>query len=236
MQKDEQLRRRDPKAYMALILGRREREARHIQRYAPSHSLPAAALVSPITSTQPCWNSPMIATADMLLPPSTAPTATSGTGILLHTPSFANPSAAASPNLHRPESGPLPTAESKMPKGASVPAPNQTKTKPVGPRRLSRTPEFTSHDLQKHVEESITLLSNDTALQPEEAVREAIGNLPGDERKRSMPVDELDKEEHMRKKAKQTPAAMPGTMNFEAMKKTFDDLLSREATRSKGGS
>ena len=233
MRKDEQLRRRNPKAYMMMILERREREARQNQKHVPSHSLPAAALVSPMTSTQPCWNTPMIATADMLLPPSTAPATTSGTGGLLHTPSVANPSAAASPNLDRPDSGPLPTAESKMRKGASVPAPNQTKTKPVGPRRLSGTPEFTSHDLQKHVEESIAFLSNDMVPQPNEAVREAIGNLPDDGRKRSIPVDE---EEHMRKKAKRTPAPMPSSMDFEAMKDTFENLLSREAARSKGGS
>lgn len=233
MQKDEQTRRRNLKANMATTSGRGEREAHHIQKHAPSHSLPAAAFVSPMTSTQPCWNTPMIATADMLLPPSTAPPATSGPGGLLHTPSVANPSAAASPNLYRPESAPLPSAESKMRKDASVPAPNQTKTKPVGPLRLSRTPEFTSHDLQKHVEESIAFLSNDMVPQPN---GEAISSIPGDGRKRSIPVDELDQEEHMRKKAKGTSATMPGTMNFEAMKKTFDNLLSREATRSKGGS
>ena len=233
MQKDEQLRRRDPRAHMAMILGRREKEARHIQQYAPSHSLPPAALVSPMTSTQPCWKTPMIATADMLLPPSTAPTATSGTRGLLHTPPIAKTGAAASPNLDGPKSGPLPTAESKMRKGASVPAPNQTKTKPVGPRRLSGTPEFTSRDLQKHVEESIAFLSNDVVPQPKEVVREPIGNLPGDGRKRSIPVDE---EEHMRKKAKRKPAPMPSPMDFEAMKKTFDNLLSREAARSEGGS
>ena len=222
MQRDEQLRRRDLKAYTEMILGRREREARHMQQHAPSHSLPPAALLS---STQPCWQTPMIATPDMLLPPSTAPTTTSGTRSMLPTPSFAKPSAASLPNLDQPESGPSPTTESTAGTGASVPAPNQTNPSFVVPRRLSGTPELTSHDLQKHIEESITVSSNDEASQPEEAVAEVIGNL-SDGRKRSIPVDD---KEHTRKKAKRTSAANPNFAQYDAM---LADLVNREAFRS----
>lgn len=225
MQRDEQLRRRDLKAYTAMILGRRETEARHVQQHTPSHSLAPAALVS---STQPCWQTPMIATPDMLLPPPTAPTTTSGTGSMLPTLSFAIPSAAALPNLDQPESRPSPTIESTAGTGASVPAPNQANPSLVVPHRISGTPALTSHDLQKHIEDSITISSNDEALQPEEAVREVIGNL-SDGRKRSIPVDE---KEHTRKKAKRTLAAKPNFVDSEAMNKTFADLLSREAFRS----
>lgn len=225
MQKDEQLRRRDLKAYMAMMLGRREREARHIHQYAPSHSLPPAALVSPMSSTQPCWHTPMIATPDMLLLPSTAPTTNPGTRSMLPAPLSAKPSAASLPNLDQPESGPSPTTESTAGTGASVPAPNQTNPSLVVPLRLSGTPELTSHDLQKHVEDSITIPSNDEAPQPEEAVRGAIGNL-SDGRKRSIPVDE---KEHTRKKAKPTPAAKPNFAGYDTM---LANLLHREKARS----
>ena len=231
MRNDEQLRRRNPKAHTAMILGRRERDARQIRQHAPSHSLPPAAFVFPVTSTQPVgWHAPMIATADMLLPPSTAPSAASGTGGMLHTPPVLKPGAVASSNPDQPESGPLSTAQSEVGTNASVPAPNQTRPSFVGPRRLSGTPEFTSHDLQKHIEESLTFLSNEKAPQPEEAGREAIGEL-SDRRKRSIPADE----ELSRKKAKRTPAPAPSSATWEAMQKTFDNLLSREAARSSTG-
>ncbi len=179
MQKDEQLRRRDPKAHTRMILGRRERDLRQFQNHAPSHSLPPAAPAYPVTSTQPVrWDAPMIATGDMLLPPSTAPNAASGTGNMLYTPLPANPNAAIPRNLDQPKPGSLASSPLEAGKGASISAPKQMQTSFAAPR-LSRSPEFTSRDLQKHMEESITSLSNNQVPKLEEALGEAVGNLFG---------------------------------------------------------
>lgn len=179
MQKDEQLRRRDPKAHMAMISERKERDLRLFQRYAPSQSLPSAALVYPTTSTQPvCWHAPMVATGDMLRLPSTAPEATLSTGSMLYTPVVAENSAAVSPNLDLPESGPLPPSYLNAGRDTSVPTPQRMQLL-VDSERLSETPKLTSHDLQKHVEDSVTFLANKKMPQLEEALGEAISNLFG---------------------------------------------------------
>ena len=147
---------------------------------APSHSLPPAASPYPMTSTQPVrWDAPMVATGDMLLAPSTAPDAASDIGSMLYTPLVENPRAIISPNLDQPEPEPLAASNSEAGKGSSVSAPKQTRPSFVA-SRLSRTPESTSQDLQKQIEESITLLYNNRVPELEEALGEAIGNLFSD--------------------------------------------------------
>lgn len=121
----------------------------------------------------------MIATGDMLLPPSTAPDAASDTGSMLYTPLVANPRVIIPPNLDQPKPGPLASSNSEAGKGASVSAPKQTRPSFVA-SRLSRTPELTSHDLQKQIENSITSLYNNRVPELEEALGEAIGNLFSD--------------------------------------------------------
>ena len=172
MQKEERLRRRDPKAHTAMILERRERDIRLSQQYAPSHNPLSAAFVNPVASTQRLrWDAPMIATGDMLRPPSTASDATLGTGSMPNAPSIANHSIAISPNLDRPESGALSSFISKTEKEASVPTPKQAQ---IG------TSKFTTHDLQNHIDDSVTLLATDQVAQSEEALGEVIGKLFGD--------------------------------------------------------
>lgn len=157
MQKDEQLRRRDPKAHTAMLLGRREREYRQHQQPAPSHNLPPVASFYPMKSTQHLrWDAPMIATGDMLHPPSIAPDGTFGTGSMVYTHSVVDPSAALSTSLDEPKTGPLPSSNTH--------------------RRLSGTPEFTTHDLQKHIENSTTFQSKEVP-QLEVALGEAIGRI-----------------------------------------------------------
>lgn len=176
MKKDFELSRRDPIAHNALINQRREEEARKLRQHVASFPQHPRTYSHPPHSTQPSrWDTHMIATGDMLLPPSTAPAA----GPLFYAPLVATPSAAVSPNLDQPRIESLPDSNSKTGKGASVPAPEQIRSSSVAHRRLSKTPEFTSHDLQKHLEESITFLSKNQAPQLEEALGQAIGNLFG---------------------------------------------------------
>ena len=178
MQKDEQLRRRDPKAYTARILGRKERDPRPFQQDYPLHNHTPAASIDSRTSTQPVrWDAPMIATGDMLCTPSTAPIVVSDTGSELDRPSTSNTSAAVSSDLHQPTPEPLPDSDLKAGKSAPVPAQQQSRPSSIASRRLSVTPEFTSHDAQNHIDESIRNLSIDQAPQPDEALAEAIGHL-----------------------------------------------------------
>ena len=180
MQKEEQLRRRDPKAHTAMILGRREREMRLLQQYSLSHN-PSQAGSDLMTSTQRVrCDAPMIATGDMLRPPSTAPDASFGTGRVLNAPSIVPISATVSQSLHQPESGPSSASASKTGRGASVPASKQTQSSLVAPQELSETPKFTTHDLQTHIDDSVSFLANNQTAQLEEALREAIGNLFGE--------------------------------------------------------
>ena len=176
MQKDEQLRRRDPKAYCAMILERKEKELRPF-RQAPTHSLPSATAVYPATGSQPVrWDAPMLATGEMLRPPSTAPNAASGTGSMLDIPRVLTNNAAVSTTLDQPRPRPLSPSSPTAGKGTSINGLNQMKPI-VEPQFRSKTPEFTSHDLQKHIEDSITFLAKNHISQLEEALGEAIGNL-----------------------------------------------------------
>ena len=180
MQKEEQLRRRDPKAHTAMILGRREREMRLLQQYSLSHN-PSQAASDLMTSTQRVRSEvPMIATADMLRPPSTAPDASFGTGRVLNAPSIVPISATVSRTPHQPEFGHLSASASKTGNGASFPASKQTQSSLLGPQGLSETPKFTTHDLQNHIDDSVSFLANNQIAQLEGALREAIGNLFGE--------------------------------------------------------
>lgn len=237
MKKDFELSRRDPIAHNALINRRRDEEARKLRQYVASFPQQPVTSTHPPHSTQPSrWDEPLIATGDMLLPPSTAPAG----GPLLYASSVANSSAVVPPNLDQPQIGSLPDSNSKAGKGPSVPAPSQTRSSSVAPRRLSRTPEFTSHDLQKHIEE--TEKASPAAEQKpghHTAKESPISGVSGHKiemkgskgkkggRKRSVPADE----ELTRKKAKRAPAHTPNSAFSEEMRKTFDNLLRREAAR-----
>lgn len=176
MKKDFELSRRDPMAHNALINQRKEEEIRKLRQHVASFTQRSGTSSNPPYSTQPSrWDTPFIATVDMLLPPSTAPAG----GPLLYPPSVDNASAAGSSNIDQPQARSLPGLGSKAGNGASVLAPKQTRPSLVAPRHLSGTPEFTSHDLQKHIEESVTFLSNDHAPL-EKALKEAIDKLFGD--------------------------------------------------------
>lgn len=187
MKKDFELSRRDPIAHNTLINQRREEEARKLRQHVASFPQQKPGIsAQPPRSTQPSrWDNPLIANGDILPPPSTAP----ASGTLLHAPLVANPSPAVSQNLNQPQPGPLPYSESKEEKAASFSAPKQTRPSFVAARRLSGTPEFTHHDLQKHIEDSITFLSKNQAPQLEEALGEAIGNLFGGEPLDGSPIN-----------------------------------------------
>lgn len=206
MQKDEQLRRRDPKAHTAMILGRKERDLRSFQQHAPTHSLPPSAYVYPMTSTQSvCWDAPMIATGDMLRPPSTAPDAASGTGTMLYAPLIANPSAAVSPNLDQPQNGSLPHSNFKAGEGASSTASEQTRSRDPGSG-------VNGHDVEMN------------------------GKMNGSKEYKGGEKRSFPWMTSARKKAKRAPAITANFASSGAMTKTFEDLLSREAARpSKGG-
>ena len=180
MQKAEQLRRRDPKAHTAMILGRRERDMLLLQQHTLSHN-PSLAASDLMNSTQPVrCDAPVIATGDMLRPPSTAPDTSFGTGRMLNAPSIVPISATVSRSLHQPESVPLSASASNTGRGASVPALNQMQPGLVAPQWLSQAPKFSTHDLQNHIDDSISFLAKNQVAQLEEALREAIGNLFGE--------------------------------------------------------
>ena len=74
MKKDFELSRRDPIAHNALITQRREEEARKLRQHVASFPHQSTTYSHPPHSTQPSrWDTHLIATRDMLLPPSTAP-------------------------------------------------------------------------------------------------------------------------------------------------------------------
>ena len=180
MQKEEKLRRRDPKAHSAMVLARRERELRSIQQYAPLPKPPPAASIRPTTSTQQIrWDAPMIATGDMLRLPSTAPDVTLGTESMPDAPLVISHSV-ASPKLHDPESGFMSFSALETGEVASVPNPKQTQTSLDVPQRLCGTPKFTTHDLQNHIDNSVTTLTNNPIAQQEEALTKAICDLFGE--------------------------------------------------------
>ena len=150
MKRNFELSRRDPMAHNALINQRREEEARKLQHRLASFPQQSGFPAQLPHSTQPSrWDTPLIATGDMLLPPSTAPG-----GPLLYTPFVANLSSAISPQPDQPQLASTPAAGSEAGKSASVPDPNQSRSSVVAPWRLSESPRLTSHDLQKHIIES----------------------------------------------------------------------------------
>ena len=90
LQKVERLRRRDTKAYMAMILERKERDLRQVQNDIALPSLPPTADVHPTASIQrDRSDAPMIASENILRPPSTALDATIGSESTLNPPSIA---------------------------------------------------------------------------------------------------------------------------------------------------
>lgn len=181
MQQEERLRRRDPKAHMAMILERRGRDTRLLQQYAPLHNPPSTAFIGPMTSTQQAlWDASMIATGDMLRPPPAASDPTLGTGIILDASTNASSSSVISPNPNRPQSGTLSPSSTRAGKAASVPNLEQPQSGLVAAGRLIGTPKFTTQDLQNHIDNSVTFSADTQVAQTEEALGEAIGNLFGE--------------------------------------------------------
>ena len=180
MQKEEQMRRRNPKAHTAMVLARREKGLRSLQLNAPLHNSTSPAYVNPINSTQRVrWDAPMITTGEMLRLPPTAPDAILGTESMLDAPLVINHGEALSTNLNEPESGPL-SSTSETGEGTSVPAPNQTRSSLDVPQRLSGTTKFTAHDLQNHINKSITGVADDQFARQEEALGKEIYELLGE--------------------------------------------------------
>lgn len=104
MKRDEQLRRRNPKAHTAMILERKEREHRPFQ-HTSAHNLSSADIDSSMAST-------MTATGIMLPPPSTAPNAATGDGSMIWAPSIADPIQPTIANIHQPRTESLPYSDS----------------------------------------------------------------------------------------------------------------------------
>ena len=179
MQKEEQMRRRNPKAHTAMVLARREKDLRSSQ-LAPLHNPTPPAPVNPSNSTQQVrWDAPMIATGEMLRLPSTAPDVTVGTKSMLDAPLVINHGEGMSINLDEPESGPL-SSTSGTGEGTSVPAPKQTQSSLDIPQRVSGTTKFTAHDLQNDIDKSITGVANDQFARQEEALGKVIRELLGE--------------------------------------------------------
>ena len=167
MQREEQMRRRDPKAHTAMILERREKGLRQNQSYVASLSIPPTANVRPIPSTQQVLGT--VATERMPSPPSTAPNATLGSGGMLDPTSTASPSVSVL----------IPTT-SNAGNGAVVPETTVPQPGLDTSRRLSRTPEFNISDLQSHVDNSITFVPKHHSPRSEATLREAIDDLFGE--------------------------------------------------------
>ena len=199
MQRNEQLRRRNPKAHNAMIVEQREREPRPFQ-HTSAHNLPSADIDPSMAGTQPVSRYPMTAIGDMLPPPSTAPNAATGNGSMILAPSITEPIQPAITNIH------LPRSES-LPQSGSAKEDNDT---PVASERTGpRGPRGGVNDHNAEVNED---MNHD---------KENKGA-----RKHRLSADE----ERVSKKVKRAPEA--GLTFSEEMKKTFDNLLSREAARS----
>ena len=201
MQRDEQLRRRDPKAHTLMILERKERDYRPFQ-HASAHSPSSADIVSSMasTSTQPVHrHGPMTATGVMLPPPSTAPNAATGNGSMIWAPSIADPIQPAIANIHQPQTESLPYFDSAKEENDFLLA--SERTSPRGPRS-----GVNGHNAEINGE------TNDNK-----------------ENKRARKHSLAAGEERVSKKAKRAPVA--SLTSSEGMKKIFDDLLSREAAR-----
>ena len=131
MQRDEQLRRRNPKAHNAMILERKEKEYRPFQQDT-AHNLSSANIDPSLASTQPVSiHGPMTATGDML-PPSTAPNVAIGNGSMIRASSVADPIQPAITNIHLPRTQPLPDCDST--KGDNDTPVASERARPKGPR------------------------------------------------------------------------------------------------------
>ena len=102
MKRDEQLRRRNPKAHSAMILERKEREYRPFQ-HTSAHNLSSADIDSSLAST-------MTATGVIPPPPSTAPNAATSDGSMIS--SLADPIQPTIVNIHQPRTESLPSPDS----------------------------------------------------------------------------------------------------------------------------
>ena len=181
MQKEEQMRRRNPKAHTAMVLARREKDLLSLQLDASLHKSTPLVSLNPINSTQQVrWDAPMIATGEMLRLPFTAPDATLGTTSMLDAPLLINHGVAVSPNLDEPKSGTLSSSIFGTREGTSVSAPKQTQSSLDVPQRLSETPRLTTHDLQNHIDTSITVVANNQVPQREEPLGKETSKLWGE--------------------------------------------------------
>lgn len=171
MQKEEQMRRRNPKAHTAMVLARREKDLRSLQLDASLHKSTPLVSLNPINNTQQVrWDAPMIATGEMLGLPFTAPDVTLGTTSMLDAPLLINHGVAVSPNLDELKSGTLSSLIPGTREGTSASAPKQTQSSSNVPQRLSGTSRLTAHDLQNHIDKSITVIANNQVAQREEAL------------------------------------------------------------------
>ena len=181
MQKVEQMRRRNPKVHTATVLAQREKDLRSLQQNTPLHIPTPPASVNPINRTQQVrWDTPMIATGEMLrLPSSTAPDVTLRTESMLDAPLIRNQGEALSTNLDGLRSAPL-SSTSGIGEGTSIPAPKHRQSSLDVPQRLSGTPNFTAHDLQNHIDKSITIVADTQIARREEALGKEVRKVLGE--------------------------------------------------------
>ena len=180
MQKAEQMRRRNPKVPTTMILTRRETDLPSSKQNAPLHNPTPPVSLSPTNSThQVRWDAPMIATGEMLRLPSSAPDVTLRTESMLDAPSVINHGEGMSINLDEPESGPSSSTPGTG-GGTSVSALKQTESSLDVSQRLSGTTEFTAHDLQNHIDKSITSVAIDQIARQEEALGKAVRDILGE--------------------------------------------------------
>ena len=157
MQKEEQLRRRDPKAHTVMMLERRERDFRLSQQYASSHSMPPAG-VHPVAGTsQVRFGAPVVETGDTPCTVPMAPNATPGIESVLNPPLVASQILAVSPNLGQSKSELL-SSTSETGQGTSVESAKQTQSRFFAPQHSSENSQFTTHDLQNHIDASNSFL------------------------------------------------------------------------------
>ena len=173
MQKEEQLRRRNPKAHMEMLSGRRERDLRQSQQYVSSHGMPPVAVIHPaavlhstpvvhptaavhpvIGTPQVRYGAPVEETDDMPCATSMAPGTDTGIESALNALFFASHSPAESPNPGQSKSEVLSSSTPETAPGASVTSLNQTQSSFIAPQHSSETPQFTTHDLQRHINDS----------------------------------------------------------------------------------
>ena len=257
MQKEEQLRRRDPKAHTVLISGRRERGLRQSQ-HVSLHSMP------PVVGTQQVrYGAPVVDIVDMPCATSMAPDATPGVESVLKSPIVASCSVAETRNPNQSKSELLSSSTSETGQGASM------QSSFVTPQHASGTSQFTTHDLQRQID-GFNLFpkqnqrDKNVSDQPDQSdgqmektpvaakqksthhkhgpghsngVKEHTTEMTGavngfkenkGVRKRSVTADD----ENMRKRTKRASAPMTELLHPEAM---FEKLLQIEASRASRG-